>query len=195
MIFARIFFAMVAMAFLAAAARAQAIEVGMMVGRDGAAFGPGVLLQGNIGPIGLYGFAGNSSIHGYDAGNGIKANFSDRTSGFGIAGRVLQTKHFVVGGFAQAAYNGSHVHATYLDPTYGVEVDYRSSSKNPLITIGPEFDWRIGKRISIFMRPGENFGDAFAATTAKGFSLNGGVKFDVVTIGRGVTSGFRKMFQ
>jgi hypothetical protein len=73
-------------------------------------------------------------------------------------------------------------------------VQYRSSNKDPLITIGPEVGWRIARGISIFVRPGKDFGDNFAATTAKGFSVNGGVKIGVGRIAKGFTSGFRKLF-
>jgi hypothetical protein len=34
------------------------IEIGMLVGRDGVAFGPGILLQGNWQELGLYDFGG-----------------------------------------------------------------------------------------------------------------------------------------
>jgi hypothetical protein len=44
---------------------APPIEVGVLAGRDGVAFGPGIILQGNLGRLGLYGFAGTSSITGY----------------------------------------------------------------------------------------------------------------------------------
>ena len=60
---------------------APPIEIGVLAGRDGVAFGPGIILQGNLGRLGLYGFAGTSSITGYSTSDGVKANLRDRTLG------------------------------------------------------------------------------------------------------------------
>ena len=70
------------------ASEAPPIEVGVLAGRDGVAFGPGIILQGNLGRLGLYGFAGTSSITGYSTSDGVKANLRDRTLGFGIQYRI-----------------------------------------------------------------------------------------------------------
>src|SRR5258708_25064735 len=71
------------------------IEAGVLAGRDGVAFGPGVLLQGNLRRVGLYGFAGTSSITGYRTSDGVKANLRDRTLGFGVQYRIARIgKHF-----------------------------------------------------------------------------------------------------
>ena len=51
---------------------------------------PGILLQGNLRRLGLYGFAGTSSITGYSTSDGVKANLRDRTLGFGIQYRILR---------------------------------------------------------------------------------------------------------
>jgi serine/threonine-protein kinase len=67
--------------------KAPPIEIGMLVGRDGVAFGPGILLQGNLRRLGLYGFAGTSSITGYSTSDGVMANLRDRTLG-SVAGPV-----------------------------------------------------------------------------------------------------------
>lgn len=69
---------------------APPIEVGVLAGRDGVAFGPGILLQGNLGRLGLYGFAETSSITGYSTSDGVKANLRDRTLGFGIQYRIVR---------------------------------------------------------------------------------------------------------
>src|SRR5260370_14507849 len=105
-------------------AEERPIEVGVLTGRDGVAFGPGIILQGNLGRLGLYGFAGTSSITGYSTSDGVKANLRDRTLGFGIQCRIVRLgKHFAISAFAQAAYFGSHVHATYCDPDQALNVD------------------------------------------------------------------------
>jgi len=84
---------------------APPIEVGVLAGRDGVAFGPGILLQGHLRRLGLYGFAGTSSITGYSTSDGVTANLRDRTLGFGIQYRIVRLgKHFAISGFGQAAY-------------------------------------------------------------------------------------------
>ena len=40
--------------------------------------------------LALYGFDGRSSVNGYDGGAALRAGFSDRTLGFGVAIRVIQ---------------------------------------------------------------------------------------------------------
>ena len=136
------------------------MEVGMLAGRDGFAFGPGILLQGNLQRLGLYGFAGTSSIS-YSGSEGIKARLRDRTLGFGIQYRIVHFgRRFALGAFGQAAYYGSHVHATYFDPTYATQVDYRASDRDPLVTVGPEVDYQIARGLRLAIRPGEDFGGA-----------------------------------
>ena len=175
------------------------IETGLLVGRDGAAFGPGVIVQFNYWRLGLYGFGGTSSVRGYQAGDGISADFYDRTLGFGVQGKIRRIGKFTFGGFAQAAYYGSHVHATYFDPVYAKQVGYRESDRDPLVSIGPEIDYEPVRGIRIVVRPGKDFGDNFAANTAHGFSINGGVLFDSQragrTVGLGIASGVKKLFQ
>jgi len=166
--------------------RAPMVECGVLVGRDGAAFGPGLTCQGNVKRLGFYIFAGQSKVNGYQTGDGVTANFSDRTLGFGIDARIFRLNRFVFGVFGQAAYYGSAVHATYFDPDYEVNVDYRTSDRDPLITVGPEIRFRIFKGISAMIRPGKDFGDNFAATTADGISINGGVLVDARVVGTGV---------
>jgi hypothetical protein len=175
------------------------METGLLVGRDGAAFGPGVIVQFNYWRLGLYGFGGTSSVSGYQAGDGISADFYDRTLGFGVQGKITRIGKFTFGGFGQAAYYGSHVQATYFDPVYAMkEVEYRESVRDPLVSIGPEIDYEPVRGIRIAVRPGKNFGDNFAANTAYGFSINGGVLFDTErtgrTIGLGIASGIKKLF-
>lgn len=192
--FARIFFATAFV--LAGAAQAQDVEIGGMGGRDGASLGPSILLQGNVGPVELFGFAGRSSISNYNAGEGVKASLSDRTLGFGVACRVVRVgRKIYLGLFGEAAYYGSQVRASYFDPNYGVQVQYRASNKDPLITIGPELNWRVTRRVSVFVRPGRDFGDNLAASTAKGFSINGGVKVDAGVVAKGFAGYFKKLVQ
>jgi hypothetical protein len=162
-----------------------AVEVGILLGREGAAFGPQVLLQGNLGFLGLYGFAGRSSVSGYTSGDGIRADFSDRVLGFGIACRLLRISRFTLGAFSQAAYYGSHVKASYRDGS-GVSTVYRESERNPLVTLGAEVDYRVMHGITIFFPPGKDFGKNFAATTAGGFSFNGGRRVSILIIAKGV---------
>jgi len=173
---------------------APPIEVGVLVGRDGVAFGPGIILQGNLGRLGLYGFAGTSSITGYSTSDGVKADLRDRTLGFGIQYRILRMgKHFAISGFGQAAYFGSHVHATYFDPDLAVNVDYRDSDRDPLVTVGPEIDYMIAKGVRIAIRPGKNFGKNFAAETVGGLSINVGVLIDAQSAGLNIARGFKKL--
>jgi hypothetical protein len=175
---------------------APPIEAGVLAGRDGVAFGPGILLQGNLRRLGLYGFAGRSSITGYSASEGVKASLRDRTLGFGVQYRIARIgKHFAISGFGQAAYYGSHVHATYFDPDHAVTVDYRASDRDPLVTVGPEIDYKIAKGIRIAVRPGKNFGKNFAAETAGGFSINIGVFIDTQSAGINIAKGLKKFLR
>jgi len=175
---------------------APPIEVGVLAGRDGVAFGPGIILQGNLGRLGLYGFAGTSSITGYSTSDGVKANLRDRTLGFGIQYRILRIgKHFALSGFGQAAYFGSHVHATYFDPDLAVKVDYRESDRDPLVTVGPEIDYILAKGVRIAIRPEKNFGQNFAAETVGGLSINIGVLIDAQSAGVHIAKGFKKILR
>ena len=170
------------------------IEVGILAGRDGISFGPGVLLQGNLGRLGLYGFAGTSSISGYSAGDGVKANLRDRTLGFGVQYRIASVgRHFSIGAFGQAAYYGSHIQATYFDSNQTVNVEYRASARDPLVTIGPEIDYKLAKGVRIAVRPGKHFGDNFAAQTAGGFSIDIGVLIDTQNAGIQITKAVKKL--
>lgn len=177
----------------AAATKAPFIEGGVVVGRDGAAFGPGIFAQINMSRFGVYGFAGRSNVNDYAAGHGITAKFSDNTLGLGFVCRVVEIHGFVIGGFAQAAYYGSHVRATYFDPDYSVSVEYRESDRDPLVTIGPEISRQIAHGIFLVVRPGKDFGNNFAATTANGFSVNGGVLVDAISTGKSVGNGFKRL--
>jgi hypothetical protein len=176
------------------------IETGVLVGRDGAAFGPGFIVQFNYWRLGLYGFGGISSVSGYQAGDGVLADLYDRTLGFGVQGKIRRIGKFTFGGFAQAAYYGSHVQATYFDPVYAMKkVEYRESDRAPLVSIGPEIDYEPVRGIRIAVRPGKNYGDNFAANTAHGFSINVGVLFDTErtgrTVGLGIARGIKKLFR
>ena len=56
------------------------VMIGGIAGRDGAAFGPGLILEFHpnwrkFRRIGFYGFAGRSSVYGYMTGDGIKADY------------------------------------------------------------------------------------------------------------------------
>ena len=164
------------------------------MGREGGAFGKEVLLQGNLGRLGLYGFAGSSSISGYAAGGGIKANLSDHTLGFGAQYRIVSFgKRFTVSAFCQAAYYGSHVHATYFDADNRVNEDYRSSDRDPLVTIGPEIDYRIVNGLRIAVRPGKNFGQNIAAQTVGGVSIDVGVLVDTQKAGIEIAKGLKEL--
>ena len=175
---------------------APSIEVGVLAGRDGVAIGPGILLQGNLRRLGLYGFAGTSSITGYSTSEGVKASLRDRTLGFGVQYRIVRIgKHFAISGFGQAAYFGSHVHATYFDPDQAVNVDYRASDRDPLVTVGPEIDYLLAKGVRIAVRPGKNFGKNFAAETVGGLSINIGVLIDAQSAGVHIAKGFRKFLR
>ena len=175
------------------------LETGLLIGRDGAAFGPSFIVQFNYWRLGLYGFGGFSSVSGYQTGDGISADLYDPTLGFGIQGKIKSIGKFTLGASAQSAYYGSHVHATYFDPDYAMkDVEYRESNRDPLVSIGPEIDYEPVRGIRIAVRPGKNFGDNFAANTAHGFSINGGVLFDTErtgrTVGLGIASGIKKLF-
>jgi hypothetical protein len=175
---------------------APPIEAGVLVGRDGVAFGPGILLQGNLGRLGLYGFAGTSSTTSHRTSDGVKVNLHDRTLGFGVQYRIAPIgKHFAISGFGQAAYYGSHVHATYFDPDHAVTVDYRASDRDPLVTVGPEIDYKIAKGVRIAVRPGKSFGKNFAAETVGGFSINIGIVVDTQSAGIKIAKGFKKFFR
>jgi hypothetical protein len=175
---------------------APPIEAGVLLGRDGVAFGPGILLQGNLRRLGLYGFAGISSISGYSTSDGVKANLRDRTLGFGVQYRIARLgKHFAISGFGQAAYYGSHVHATYFDPDHAVNVDYRASDRDPLVTVGPEIDYSIAKGVRIALRPGKNFGKNFAAEAIGGLSINIGVLIDTQSAGIHIAKGLKKFLR
>ena len=166
--------------------KAPPLECGVFAGRDGAAFGPGLSCQVNWNRFGFYGFAGQSNVNGYQTADGVTANLSDRTLGFGIDARIFRLNRFAFGIFCQAAYYGSKIHATYFDPDYQLTVDYRQSDREPLTTVGPEIRLRIANGVSGIIRPGKDFGRNFAATTAGGFSINGGVLVDVRAIGASI---------
>jgi hypothetical protein len=70
------------------------------------------------------------------------------------------------------------VHATYFDPDHAVNVEYRASDRDPLVTLGPEIDFKIAKGVRIAIRPGKNFGKNFAAETSGGFSIGIGALID-----------------
>lgn len=144
--------------------------------------------------FGIYGFAGQSSVNGYKA-QGAIASFSDGTYGVGTVYRAAHWRRFTFGGFVQADYYGSKVRATYFDEQYQTTVMYRQSNRDPLVTIGPEIDYRLGKGVSFLMRPGKDFGKSLAATTFGGFSIYGGVLFDAQGIARGTAKGIRKLFR
>jgi hypothetical protein len=172
------------------------VQFGVMMGRDGAAFGPGLLIEVDPIPrLGLYGFAGRSSVSGYAAGNGILADLSDRTLGVGMALRAFNLgSRFTIGIFGQAAYYGSHVRASYPDGSGG-SIQYEDSDKEPLITVGPQVECRVARAIVVFARPGKDFGDNFAAQSAGGFSVNAGVLFRGTSVTKVVGKGFRKLFR
>jgi hypothetical protein len=116
--------------------------------------------------------------------------------GFGIQYRILRMgKHFAISGFGQAAYFGSHVHATYFDPDLAVNVDYRDSDRDPLVTVGPEIDYILAKGVRIAIRPGKNFGKNFAAETVGGLSINVGVLIDAQSAGIHIAKGFKKILR
>lgn len=164
---------------------------GTMIGRDGAAFGPGILLEFNpFSRLGFYGFAGQSSINGYGAGNGIVANFSDRTLGFGVVYRAFRFSRITVGGFTQADYYGDKIHASYPDGSGGT-IQYRDSDKYPLVTIGPDIEIGVSKYIVAFIRPGKDFGPSIAAQTVHGFSINGGIEIGASGILKALKRAFR----
>jgi hypothetical protein len=172
------------------------IEVGMLAGRDGVAFGPGIVLQGNLQRLGLYGFAGISSISAYSTGDGARANLRDRTVGFGLQYRIARIgKRFAIGAFGQAAYYSSHVHATYFDPDHTANVDYRASDRDPLVTIGPEIDYKVAKGVRLAIRPGKHFGKNFAAQRVGGFSINVGVLVDAHSTATNVAKAFKKFLR
>ncbi len=172
-----------------------AIEAGMMAGRDGVSFGPGILLQGNLLRLGLYGFAGTSSLTSNSVRDGVKASLRDRTLGFGVQYRIARIgRRFTIGAFGQAAYYGSHIHATYFVPGQAVQLDYRASDRDPLVTVGPELDYQVMRRIRLAVRPGKNFGNDFAAQTAGGVSINVGVLVDTQRAGLTIARSFKKLF-
>ena len=171
------------------------MRFGVMLGRDGAAFGPGLLAEVDPLPrLGFYAFAGRSSVTNYSAGNGIRADLSDRTLGFGMELRVVNSgRRTTLGMFGQAAYYGSHVRASYPDG-FGGFVQYKNSDRDPLTTIGPQVECRLSRAILVFVRPGKDFGNNFATQSLGGFSINGGVLVDGASAARGVGEGFRKLF-
>lgn len=180
---------------------APVVEIGVLAGRDGVALGPSLNLGLNpfgrkdsfLRGLGFYAYAGVSSISGYKNGDGVTANLTDRTLGVGVDYRAISYRHLTLGAFAQAAYYGSKVHAHYFDPDYGTTVQYRDSEKDPIITVGPEIRYGITPGITLFVRPGMDFGGSFASTTAGGFSANGGGLFDLRPFGKVIAKGFHKL--
>jgi hypothetical protein len=174
------------------------IETGVLVGRDGAALGPSVMVEGHpcwaksilFQKVGVYAYAGTSSVSGYQD-QGATANFSDRTLGIGVDWLALHFWGFSLGPFYQIAYYGSKVHATYVDPQYGVTVNYRSTDKGPLMTLGVDIEHRIWNGGTAFGRFGRDFGDNFATDNAGGFSVNGGVKIDPLKTFQQIRNVFR----
>jgi len=78
-----------------------------------------------------------------------------------------------LGGVEQSVVNycrRGHKHP--LDPDHAVNVDYRASDRDPLVTVGPEIDYKIAKGVRIAVRPRKNFGKNFAVETGGGFSIN-----------------------
>ena len=177
------------------------VMIGGIAGRDGAAFGPGLILEFHpnwrkFRRIGFYGFAGRSSVYGYMTGDGIKADFTDRTLGFGIDYRPMSVAHgrWTFGTFAQAAYYGSHVKASYPDG-YGGTVEYTDSSKGPLITLGPQVEYRPVPDVDFLVRPGKDLGDNFAAQSAVGFSITGAILVNAKATAIGIGKGLHKLFR
>jgi hypothetical protein len=177
------------------------LRIGAMVGRDGAALGPGFMLEMNpqrklFRGLGFYGFAGLSSIKNYNGGNGVQANFSDHTIGFGVEYRLLHIgQRFTIGSFGQAAYYSSRVVASYFDSDLGGMVQYRDSDKGTLVTIGPQVEIEVAKGITAFVRLGKGFGDNVAATTVGGFSMNTGVLVSSDVVGKSFEKGFRRVMR
>ena len=91
------------------------------------------------------------------------------------------------------SYYGSHIHATYFDSNQTVNVEYRASARDPLVTIGPEIDYKLAKGVRIAVRPGKHFGDNFAAQTAGGFSIDIGVLIDTQNAGIQITKAVKKL--
>ena len=87
------------------------------------------------------------------------------------------------------------MHATYFDPGYAIGVEYRTSDRAPLVTVGPEIDLKISKEVRIAIRPGKNFGANFAAETGGGFSTNIGVLINTRSAGTNLAKGFKKLFR
>jgi hypothetical protein len=87
------------------------------------------------------------------------------------------------------------VHATYFDPDHAVNVDYRESDRDPLVTVGPEIDYLLAKGVRIAVRPGKNFGQNFAAETVGGLSINIGVLIDAQSAGIHIAKGLKKILQ
>lgn len=157
------------------------LRCGAFVGRSGVAFGPSISCDANpFSWIGAYWFIGRSSIDGYQT-QGVSADEANRTAGVGIVARPFAVKSFRFGAFAQAGYSGSHTQAFVAD-----QLVYQASNKDPLITVGPDIEYRIPHGPWLVVRLGRNFGDQLASGTAGGFSVNGGVMFDPVPALKGI---------
>ena len=90
---------------------------------------------------------------------------------------------FRLGGFVQATYTGDRTSASFPDG-YGGVGHYFSSENGPLVTAGPDVQYRLAGGLWLVVRVGRNWGDGLAARTAGGFSANAGVLVDPFRAGK-----------
>lgn len=166
-----------------------------LFGRGGTAFGETGYCEVN--PASWFGvgvLAGRSGVRGYED-QGATANMHDFSSGLVLIVRYpKEIKRFRFGIFGQAAYNGSHVRATYegqsVDPATGniVQVQglFLESDRDPVTTVGANIEYRVPRGPEILFRIGRNLGDGLSSTTAGGFYLSAGPMTDPVAIGKSI---------
>jgi hypothetical protein len=165
-----------------------------LFGRGGTAFGETGYCEAN--PASWFGvgvLAGRSGIRGYQD-QGATANMHDFSSGLVLVIRYpKEIKRFRFGVFVQAAYNGSHVKATYQDSyvdqngnTVQVMGSYRQSDRDPVTTLGANIEYRVPHGPWMLFRVGKNLGDGLSSTTAGGFYVSAGPMVDPLAITKSV---------
>ena len=171
------------------------VRCGGLYGRSGVALGPSAYCEVNPFPwFGAYPTVGKSQVDGYVT-RGIVAGVRGLSAGVGVVMRPLHVGHFRFGAFAQATYSGDHIRASVPNPATGATDTVYESDRNPLVTIGPDIEWRIPHtELWVLVRPGKNFGDGLAAGTAGGFSINAGIITDPVHPASRAFRGLKKLF-
>jgi hypothetical protein len=157
------------------------VRVGGFEGRSGIALGPTAYGEINPAPwMGVYALVGQSEISGYQT-QGVNAHAKDLSAGMGGVVRSPERKRMRFGSFFQTQYFNSIVGASYLNGQGGVAT-YRQSNHDYLMTGGLDFELRLSRHTSLFVRPGENFRGGLAASQGHGFYFAGGLAVDPLSV-------------